>query len=135
MSRMATLMRAELAMAMTAADGVRRLAEVNANYAEALLKAVRTITREPRATSQFCWDRAAAQALVGYRDYVRELAALPGVASMHYYAQLGDLRADARADGEAPPKPAAPPTSSILKVAAEVAGAASRPANSPRRPE
>jgi hypothetical protein len=104
MSRMATLMRAELAMAMTAADGVRRLAEVNANYAETLLKAVRTITREPRATSQLGWDRAAAQALVGYRDYVRELAALPGVASMHYYAQLGDLRADA----EAPPKPAPP---------------------------
>jgi hypothetical protein len=107
---MATLMRAELAMAMTAADGVRRLAEVNANYAETLLKAVRTITREPRATSH--WDRAAAQALVGYRDYVRELAALPGVASMHYYAQLGDLRADAKADGEAPPKPAARPGTS-----------------------
>jgi hypothetical protein len=128
MSRMATLMRAELAMAMTAADGLRRLAEVNANYAETLLKAVRTVTREPRATSQLCWDRAAAQALVGYRDYVRELAALPGVASMHYYAQLGDLR-----DGEAPPKPAPPPTSSILEAAAEVAGAAPRPPNSPRR--
>jgi len=128
MSRMATLLRAELALAMTAADGVRRLAEVNANYAETLLKAVRTITREPRATSQLGWDRAAAQALVGYRDYVRELAALPGVASMHYYAQLGDLRADAKAKGEPPPTPAPPPpTASMLKFAAEVARAASPP--------
>ena len=115
MSRMHTLLRAELAMAMTAADGVRRLAEVNANYAETLLKAVRTITREPRTTSQLGWDRAAAQALVGYRDYVRELAALPGVASMHYYAQLGDLRG-AKADGEAPPKPAARPGTSSTAI-------------------
>ena len=127
MSRMHTLLRAELAMAMTAADGLRRLAEVNANYAETLLKAVRTVTREPRATSQLGWDRAAAQALVGYRDYVRELAALPGVASMHYYVQLGDLCADAKAKGEAPPTPA-PPTSSMLKFAAEVPRAASAPA-------
>jgi hypothetical protein len=53
---------------------------------------------------------------------------LPGVASMHYYAQLGDLRADAKANREAPPTPAPPPpTSSMLKFAAEVARAASAP--------
>src|SRR5262249_6195066 len=121
--------------AMTAADGVRRLAEVNANYAETLLKAVRTITREPRATSQLGWDRAAGQALVGYRDYVRELAALPGVASMHYYAHVGDRRAAAEAEGDAPPEPAPPPpTASMLKFAAGVAGAASPPTGEPPAP-
>jgi hypothetical protein len=126
-SRVATLVRAELAMGMAAADGMQRLAVVTAKYGEALLGAAGAVTREPRETGPLGWDHAAAQAMAGYRDYVRELAALPGVASMHYYEQLGQLRAKAGAKGEAPPQPTLPPTSSMLKLADELARSASPP--------
>jgi hypothetical protein len=127
MSRMATLARAELAMAMTLADGMQRLAVVSAKYGETLLGAAGTVTREPSDTRMLGWDKAAAQALAGYRDYVRELAALPGISSMHYYEQLARIRAQAGAKSEEPPQPVPPPTSSMLKLADEVAASAAPP--------
>jgi hypothetical protein len=127
MSRMATLARAELAMAMTVADGMQRLAVVSAKYGETLLGAAGAVTREPSDTRMLGWDKAAAQALAGYRDYVRELAALPGIASMHYYEQLGRIRTKAGAKSDMPPEPVPPPTSSMLALAAEIAASPTPP--------
>jgi hypothetical protein len=88
-SRIATLARAQLAMALTAADAMRRYAELTATYGEEVVRAAATIAQEVVKPEGRGWDRAAAHALAGYRDYVRELAALPGIANMHYYDQLG----------------------------------------------
>jgi hypothetical protein len=87
------LARAQLAMALTAADAMRRYAELTATYGEEVVRAAATIAQEVVKPEGRGWDRAAAHALAGYRDYVRELAALPGIANMHYYDQLGRLRA------------------------------------------
>jgi len=92
-SRIATLARAQLAMALTAADAMWRYAELTATYGEEVARAAATIACEVAKPEGRGWDRAAAHALAGYRDYVRELAALPGIANMHYYDQLGRLRA------------------------------------------
>jgi hypothetical protein len=127
MSKMATLARAELALAMAAADGMRRWAEVSAKYGETLLGAAGAVTREPSETRMLGWDKAAAQALAAYRDYVRELAALPGISSMHYYDQLGQLRTKAGAKSDGPSEPAPPPTASMLKLADEIAASATPP--------
>jgi hypothetical protein len=134
MSKMATLARAELAMAMTVADGMRRLAEVSAKYGETLLGAAGAATREPSETRMLGWDKATAQALAAYRDYVRELAALPGISSMHYYDQLGQLRAKAGAKSDGPSAPVPPPTASMLKLADEIAASPTPPSGKPLEP-
>ena len=134
MSKMATLARAELALAMTVADGMRRLAEVSAKYGETLLGAAGAVTREPSETRMLGWDKAAAQALGAYRDYVRELAALPGISSMHYYDQLGQLRGKAGAKSDGPSEPVPPPTASMLKLADEIAASPTPPSGQPLEP-
>ncbi len=114
-SRLASLARAQIAMALTAADVMQRYAEVTAAYGEGLVRAAATIAEEVVKPEGRGWDRAAAHALAGYRDYVRELAALPGIANMHYYDQLGRLRAargsetGAQAGAHLPPPTPAPP--------------------------
>jgi len=101
-SRLASLARAQLAMTLTAADAMRRYAELTASYGEEVLRAAATIVEEVAKPDGRGWDRAAAHALASYRDYVRELAALPGIANMHYYDQLGRIRA-AQADTDKRP--------------------------------
>jgi len=114
------LARAQIAMALTVGDGLRRCAELSASYAEGLARAAEVIVRDNGKREGPRWDRAAARALSAYRDYVRELAALPGIATMHYYDELGRLRAaDAKPARPAPPVPA--PTEGMLALATELA--------------
>jgi hypothetical protein len=80
-------------MVLTAADAMWRYAELTATYGEEVVRAAATIAHDVAKPEGRGWDRAAAQALAGYRDYLRELAALPGIANMHYYDELGRLRA------------------------------------------
>jgi hypothetical protein len=104
-SRLAALARAQLAMALTAVDGMRRYGELTATYGEELLRTAAAISCDVAKPEGGGWDRAAAHALAGYRDYVRELAALPGIANMHYYDVLGRLRATPAATSPPAPEP------------------------------
>ncbi len=105
-SRIAALARAQLAMALTAIDGMRRYGELTATYGEEVLRTAAAISCEAAKPEGRGWDRAAAHALAGYRNYVRELAALPGIANMHYYDVLGRLRAARAVTGLPAPEPA-----------------------------
>ncbi len=133
-SNVATLARAQLAMALTVADGMQRYVGLTLKCGENFAGALDTIVRESGEFEGYGWDRVAAHALAGYRDYVRELAALPGIASMHYYDQLGLLRTAAGVKG-APMRPTPPPTESMLLLAPAAASSEAAPAGrSPPQP-
>lgn len=84
--------RAYLAGTHMAVGVLARLAETTLHYGErasATLLDAAAGTERPENGGR---ERAADQALALYRDYVRELAALPGIAGMSYFDQLDRLR-------------------------------------------
>jgi hypothetical protein len=138
-SKVATLARAQFAMALTVADGMQRYAGLTLRFGETCARALDTIVRESGELKGHGGNQAAASALAGYRDYVRGLAALPGLASMHYYDQLGLLRAAAGVQG-APVTRTPQLTESMLSAAPglgslEAAGPSPPPAQSPAQPK
>jgi hypothetical protein len=132
-ARMATLARAQVAMALTLADGMQRYLTVTARFGETLAEAASTAAREPFAAGAGGWDPAAARIFDGYRDYVRELAALPGILSMNFYEQLGGVRRPPDARRPRPHAAARPPTANMRALAAELA--AGTPSKLPAPPD
>jgi hypothetical protein len=131
-SRFATLARVQVAVALTAVEGMRRYTALTASYGEDLLGVAAAIARASDDPDGSGWGRAAANAVDGYGDYVRGLAALPGIASMHYYDQVRTLRAAAGAHGPRSTARVLLPTTDMLALAASLAPSA--PSDRPSAP-
>jgi hypothetical protein len=108
-ARLATLARSYVAMALTVADGAGRYAALTLASGEQLVRAIEGVLREGSDPKGGGWDHALDSALASYREYLRELAALPGIASMTYYEQLDSLRAAAAAHKASSPSTGTPP--------------------------
>ena len=107
--RLATLARSYVAMALTVADGAGRYAALTLASGEQLVRAMEGVLRKGSNSKGDDWDHAFGSALASYREYLRELAALPGIASMTYYEQLDWLRTAAAAHGASSQSTGAPP--------------------------
>jgi hypothetical protein len=81
-----------LACGLALAEAVRRYAELSFGHAESLGQQLLIISQQPERPGAGAWDRVLAEATSHYRDYIRELAAAPGLAAMGFFEQLESLR-------------------------------------------
>jgi hypothetical protein len=107
--QLAILARSYVAMGLTVADAAGRYAAITLATGEQLVRAMEGVLREGSDSKGPDWDHACGSALAGYRQYLRELAALPGIASMTYYEQLDWLRAAAAAHRASSSSASTPP--------------------------
>ncbi len=91
----------ELAGVMTAVAGAQRLVEVTLRYAGNAGHALGEVCGTGTARETPGREPAAAELMTAYRDYLRDLAALPGWLSMNFLMQLDQARS--RRGGTAAP--------------------------------
>jgi hypothetical protein len=83
---------AELAGALTFAAVLGRYVELTLGYGENFANGLLDIARDSERRRTNPWDRVFAQAMAEHRDYVRELAATPSLATMNFLEQLENFR-------------------------------------------
>jgi hypothetical protein len=87
-----TLLRAELAVAMTLARGAVSYTELTlkhgADAAGALVDGLQTSDQAGRPA----WDQVGARILTGYRDYLRDVSALARLMSLAVFDNIEELR-------------------------------------------
>lgn len=93
-----TLIQAEFAWAVAFAAALRRYVELTLGHGENLANKLIEIARDSDQQPVSAWDRIFAETVHQYRDYVRELAATPGLATMSFLEQLESTRT-----GQTPP--------------------------------
>jgi hypothetical protein len=109
-SMLRTLAQVELAGALAAAGAVGRHVELSLRQAESLAEKLLTVADGSLGRGAAGWNGLFAEAAAEYRDYVRELAASPGLVAMSFLEHLdrlrtarrGSDRADSDADTGAP---------------------------------
>jgi hypothetical protein len=96
-SRMSTVARAQVAVALSVADGMQRYIEVSAKFGESLAEAASVVTRAPAAGRAGGWDQAAARA----RRLLRLCARAGGAPRHPQHELLRAARRPARTVGRA----------------------------------
>ncbi len=91
-SMIATLARVEIAGVLTFGWAARHYAELTLRHGENFANSLLAVAREPDLRRAERWDQAVGEAAAEYRDYVRELAAFPGLAGLAFLDQLDALR-------------------------------------------
>jgi hypothetical protein len=105
-SMIAMLARLELSGVLTLGWAARHYAELMLGHGESFTNSVLAIAREPNVARADKWDQAVSEAAAEYRDYVRELAAFPGLATLTFLDQLDALRKTRARPGETRDEPA-----------------------------
>lgn len=91
-SMLGTLVQVELAGALAVTGVLWHQAELSLKQAENLAEKLMVVAREPPARQGEGWKMLFAEAAADYRDYVRGLAASPGLVAMSFLDHLDRLR-------------------------------------------
>ena len=83
---------AELAGALAFAAALGRYVELTFGYGENFANKLLDVARDSERRRTNPWDRVFAQAMAEHRDYVRELAAAPSLATMNFLEQLENFQ-------------------------------------------
>jgi hypothetical protein len=97
---------AELAGALAFAAALGRYVELTLGYGENFANRLLDVARDSERRRTNPWDRVFAQAMAEHRDYVRELAATPSLATMNFLEQLENFRTTQSPPGHARDAPA-----------------------------
>ena len=88
-----TLVQVEVAGALALATVLGRCFELTLGQGEGIARKLVGMTRESDGRETGRCNRLCAETAAEYRDYLRELAAAPGLAAMSFLDQLDKLRA------------------------------------------
>jgi hypothetical protein len=91
-SMIKALAQVTLAGAATVSGEARRHLEMYLGHGESLADNLLGIARDPNRERGGAWDRVVDAMMSEYRDYVRELAAAPTLATISFFEQLERLR-------------------------------------------